>query len=213
MEDGFSHKSDQAATAFPDFSHNFEVVSSRTRSELIQTIDEVKSYLNTVKKNNGFFPEVSKNSKKLMDQWGNDPETETKPPFFFQGPETAPVYILDSGNQFFKGKSGELLVKILGAMTLAPDQVFICTVDDLKTLDKKIDAGSPKIIITLGAKAGKTVLKKEQPLETFRGRFFEYRGIPVMPTFHPSLLIKDPQYKRQVWDDMKQVMACAGLGQ
>ncbi len=96
-------------------------------------------------------------------------------------------------------------------MNLSQDQIFICNCDDLEALNAKINIHSPKIIITLGSKAGKLICKTENPLTEFRGRFFEYQGVKVMPTFHPSLLIKDPQYKRQVWEDMKQVMAVAGL--
>ena len=131
--------------------------------------------------------------------------------FFSQGPENAGIYILDSIGRFFKGKSGELLIKIMGAMNLSIDQVFICNVDDIPAVCKQIDNNIPKVIITLGSKAGKILLNTDQPLESFRGKFFKFHGIRVMPTFHPSLLVKDPKYKRQVWEDMKQVMTYAGL--
>ena len=130
--------------------------------------------------------------------------------FFFEGPENATIFIIDSDTGFFKGKSGELLTKILKAMNLSPDSVFICNADDLGLVHEKIKTICPEIIITLGTKAGQSLLQIKSPLEQFRGKFHEYNGIKVMPTFHPSLLLKHPEYKRQVWEDMKRVMENMG---
>lgn len=190
--------------------------SADIRAELLDVINEFRFYLGSVRQTSRFFPTLSKSSQKIIEQWEtplqkND-EFDLAPDFFSEGSVNSAVFILDSDNRFFKGESGELLVKILKAMNLGLDQVFICTTDNLSALNEKIDDGCPEMIITLGSKAGKTIAKTDQPLQAFRGRFFEYRGIPVMPTFHPSLLLKDPRYKRDVWEDMKQVMACMGLG-
>ncbi|MFH2057802.1 MAG: uracil-DNA glycosylase [Pseudomonadota bacterium] len=195
--------------------------SSHIRSEFLKTIQDFKGHLFSIKKENGFFPGISKESELLMNEWGYDSpgdlsgdlsgDSYGEDLFFSQGSETASIYILDSMGRFFKGKSGELLVKIMKAMSLSIDQVFICNVDDIKAVCKRIDHNIPKVIITLGSKAGKLLLNTDQSLESFRGKFFKFHGIQVMPTFHPSLLIKDAQYKRQVWEDMKQVMTYAGL--
>jgi len=96
-------------------------------------------------------------------------------------------------------------------MHVTPDDVFICNTGDDRSIHKKIKTASPKVIITLGTKASQSLLKIRQPLEQLRGKFHEYNGIKVMPTYHPSLLLNHPEYKRQVWEDMKQVMDYTGL--
>lgn len=191
--------------------------SDTIRSEFLKTIQDFKGHLLSIKKENLFFHGISKASEHLINEWGYDSpyissgDSLGEDLFFSQGSETSAIYILDSTGRFFKGKSGELLVKIMGAMNLSIDQVFICTVDDIRAVCKRIDNNPVKVIITLGSKAGKLLLNTDQSLESFRGEFFKYHGIQTMPTFHPSLLIKAPKYKRQVWEDMKQVMTYAGL--
>jgi uracil-DNA glycosylase len=156
-----------------------------------------------------FFPVLSEKSLEIMDQWKND--HGSGPPFFSSGPPTSAIYMVDSTARFYEGKSGALLIKIVSAMNLSTDQVFICNCDNLFVFDRTIKKYQPRIIITLGSKAGKALTRCQESLTVFRGKFFEYQGIRVMPTFHPSLLVKDPQYKRHVWEDLKQVMAAAGL--
>jgi DNA polymerase len=186
-----------------------------TPTDCIEVIREFSRYLSDLKKNAGFYPGISKTSGDIIGQWG-EKSMKGNPAvsgdcFFFQGSEKSPVYIVDSLGRFFEGKTGELLVKILGAMTLSKDQVFICNADNLPMLSQKIKKNNPMVVIAMGSKAGKALLGKSLPLDTFRGRFFDYQGVRVMPTYHPALLVKDPSYKRQVWEDMKQVMAFAGL--
>lgn len=176
--------------------------------KMIQVIKDFSQYLLFQKQTGNTFLNLSEESETLINNWG------TKSPsmnFFFEGPENATIFIIDSGTGFFKGKSGELLTKILKAMKLSPDSVLICNADDLESVHEKIKTICPEIIITLGTKAGQSLLQIKRPLEQFRGKFYEYNGIKVMPTFHPSLLLKQPNYKRQVWEDMKRVMENAGL--
>ena len=175
--------------------------------KMIQVIKDFSQYLLFQKKTGNTFLNLSEESETLINNWG------TKSPsmnFFFEGPENATIFIIDSDTGFFKGKSGELLTKILKAMNLSPDSVFICNADDLGLVHEKIKTICPEIIITLGTKAGQSLLQIKSPLEQFRGKFHEYNGIKVMPTFHPSLLLKHPEYKRQVWEDMKRVMENLG---
>ncbi len=108
-------------------------------------------------------------------------------------------------------ESGKLLEKILNAMNLSLDSVFICTVTDKKTLKKTIKSISPKVVITLGTKACHSILNNKASLKQVHGKFQDFHGVKVMPTFHPSLLLKHPEYKRQVWEDMKLVIDYAGL--
>ena len=179
------------------------------QTELIRVIEDFSQYLSIQKEAGNTVLGISEKSKNLINNWGT--KARVREPFFFEGPENAPVFILDSEGCFFKGESGQLLVKILSAMKLTLDSVFICNSGDIQSVHAKIKLISPRVIITLGTRAGQSLLNISQPLADFRGKFHEYNGIKVMPTFHPSLLLKRPQFKRQVWEDMKLVMEYAGL--
>jgi DNA polymerase len=96
-------------------------------------------------------------------------------------------------------------------MVLSPDTVFICNSDMPLLVKERIRKVLPKVIITLGEEAGRALLGSDFCLKEQRGNFHEFEGIKVMPTFHPSLLLEMPQFKRQVWEDMKLVMEYAGL--
>jgi len=179
------------------------------KDDFFQIIRDFSGYLALQKKSGNSCLCISKESEVIINAWGKT--EEPNPLFFFEGSETADFFIIDSGTHFYKGKSGQLLKKILKAMNVTPDDVFICNTGDDRSIHKKIKTVSPKMIIALGTKASQSLLKIRQPLEQLRGKFHEYNGIKVMPTYHPSLLLKHPEYKRQVWEDMKQVMDYTGL--
>ena len=179
------------------------------KTEFIRVIKDFSQYLSSQKEIGNTFFGISKNSEDLINNWGT--KSRTQDLFFFEGPENALIFIIDSEGSFFKGQSGELLIKILNAMNLSSDSVFICNAGDARSVHEKIKTICPKIIITLGTKTGQALLNIKKPLEQFRGKFYEYHGIKVMPTYHPSLLLKQPQFKRQVWEDMKLVMEYVGL--
>ena len=123
----------------------------------------------------------------------------------------------------FVGKSGGLLTKIIEAMGLkrndvyianilkcrppdnrppAPDEILACR-DNLR---RQINAIRPKVICTLGKFASQTLLNTETPISALRGKFGTYNGIKVMPTFHPAYLLRNPGDKKLVWEDMKKIM-------
>jgi len=123
----------------------------------------------------------------------------------------------------FVGEAGKLLEKILLAMNLSRETVYICNVikcrppgnrdphpDEIVAcepfLKQQLAAIKPEIIITLGRFAAQTLLKTTTPVGKLRGRWYEYEGIALMPTFHPAYLLRNPSGKRPVWEDMKQVM-------
>jgi DNA polymerase len=127
----------------------------------------------------------------------------------------------------FVGKAGQLLDKIVAAMGFARDDVYIANVvkcrppenrapesDEVAScspfLKRQIDLVAPKIICTLGTHATQTVLKTEARISTLRGEFHMMDGIPVMPTYHPAFLLRTPEMKRFVWEDMKKI--CKLLG-
>jgi DNA polymerase len=68
----------------------------------------------------------------------------------------------------------------------------------------------PKVICTLGKFASQTLLKTETPITALRGKFQEYDGIKVMPTFHPAYLLRNPQDKKLVWEDMRKILKQLG---
>jgi DNA polymerase len=69
----------------------------------------------------------------------------------------------------------------------------------------------PEVIVTLGKFAAQALLRDGTPITRMRGRWREYEGIPVMPTFHPAYLLRSPNEKGKVWEDLKQVMKKLGL--
>ncbi len=178
------------------------------QTQFLRILNDFTHYLQLLKQNNTAFIDISEPSKALILEWESAVKTEK---IYSQGPGNASVFLIDSTGDFYSGKSGRLLEKILAAMTLTSNAVFICNAGDEAAVGQKIAAVSPKVIITLGEAAGQSLLGTKAPVQQFRGKFFDFQGIPVMPTFHPSLLLHKPQYKRHVWEDMKQVMDYLGL--
>jgi uracil-DNA glycosylase family 4 len=123
----------------------------------------------------------------------------------------------------FVGEAGRLLDRILQAMGLHRDDVYLCNVlkcrppnnrdpqpEEVATceafLARQIAAISPQVIIGLGRFAVHSLVKTNAPISKLRGEWQSYQGIPLMPTYHPAYLLSNPEGKRDVWDDMKQVL-------
>lgn len=137
----------------------------------------------------------------------------------------APGFNEDLKGEPFIGRAGQLLTKIIEAMNLSRQKVYISNVVKCRppnnrtptTLEREtcknlllvaqIAIIQPKIICTLGSPSTKALLGDEVQISQVRGKFFEYQGIPVMPTFHPAYLLRNQVEKRTVWEDMKQIMA------
>ncbi len=124
----------------------------------------------------------------------------------------------------FVGAAGQLLTKIIAAIGLTREEVYIANIvkcrppgnrdpkeDEIQTcipfLRAQIRVIQPRIICTLGAPASKTLLNTTAPISRLRGRFHELDGIQVMPTYHPAYLLRNPEQKRPVWEDMQKVQA------
>jgi uracil-DNA glycosylase family 4 len=122
----------------------------------------------------------------------------------------------------FVGRAGQLLTKIIEAIELARDDVYIANVikcrppqnrnpepDEVETCEpflfRQIDIIKPKVIVALGKFAAQALLRTDAPISRLRGRVFEYRGSKLIPTFHPAYLLRNPSSKREVWEDMKLV--------
>ena len=122
----------------------------------------------------------------------------------------------------FVGRAGELLTRIIEAIELTREEVYIANIvkcrppnnrdpkpDEIQTclpfLLKQLEAIKPRIICCLGTFAAQTLLGTEERISALRGRFHTYQGAKLMPTYHPAFLLRNPQFKRNVWEDMKMI--------
>jgi DNA polymerase len=122
----------------------------------------------------------------------------------------------------FVGRAGQLLTKIIEAIALKREDVYIANVikcrppenrnpepDEVATCEpflfRQIDIIKPKVIVALGKFGAQTLLRTLDPISRLRGRVFDYRGAKLIPTFHPAYLLRNPSSKREVWEDMKLV--------
>lgn len=143
-------------------------------------------------------------------------------PLMFVG--EAPGEQEDKRGEPFVGPAGELLDKMIEAMGWSRQSVYIANTtkcrppgnrdpqpDELEQcmpfLEAQIASIRPRIIVTLGKPAANQVLGTDAPISALRGTFHERFGALVMPTFHPAYLLRDPNKKREVWSDLKLVMA------
>jgi uracil-DNA glycosylase len=127
----------------------------------------------------------------------------------------------------FVGRAGQLLTKMIEAMGFRRDEVYIANVikcrppgnrnpepDEIATCEpflfQQIAAIQPKVVVALGAFAARTLLRTDAPISRLRGRLYDYRGAKLIPTFHPSFLLRSPGYKREAWDDLKKALAELG---
>ncbi|HUR19996.1 MAG TPA: uracil-DNA glycosylase [Vicinamibacterales bacterium] len=124
----------------------------------------------------------------------------------------------------FVGRAGQLLTKIIEAIGMRRDDVYIANVikcrppgnrnpepDEVSTcepfLAQQIDIVKPRVIVALGTFAAHLLLRTDAPISRIRGVVHQYRGASLIPTFHPAYLLRSPDRKRDVWDDMKKVRA------
>jgi DNA polymerase len=151
---------------------------------------------------------------------------------FGVGAEDAPIVFVgeapgeqeDKRGEPFVGPAGELLDKMIEAMGWSRAQVYITNIlmcrppgnrnpqpDEVAScspfLDAKLVAIAPRVIIALGRPAANTLLGNDAPISALRGRFHMRHGVKVMPTFHPAYLLREPDRKRDAWNDLKLVMA------
>jgi uracil-DNA glycosylase len=145
-----------------------------------------------------------------------------------EGPADARLVVVGEGpgrtedetGRPFVGKAGELLTKILSAIELPREQVFICNVvkcrppenrlpqyDEIAAcvpyLYRQIDLLKPAAILAMGGTAAQTLLNTKQSLGALRNQVHRFRGIPVIVTYHPAALLRNPNWKRPTWDDVR----------
>jgi DNA polymerase len=134
-----------------------------------------------------------------------------------------PGYEEDQQAEPFVGPAGQLLTKIIAAINLIRKQVYICNIVKCRPpgnrnpetaemdtcfpfLERQIAAIQPDYICALGAIAAQTLMNTTEPISKLRGRFHQYKGINVIVTYHPAYLLRNPEKKRDVWEDMKMLM-------
>lgn len=123
----------------------------------------------------------------------------------------------------FVGRAGKLLDKMIEAMGLERDDVYIANIvksrppenrdpraDEVDAcwpyLERQVEIVAPRIICTLGRPASHTLLDSDSPMGALRGRWFKFRGIPVLPTYHPAYLLRSPRQKKVVWQDLRKLI-------
>ncbi|HEX9801562.1 MAG TPA: uracil-DNA glycosylase [Thermoanaerobaculia bacterium] len=136
----------------------------------------------------------------------------------------------DRQGEPFVGRAGELLNKILAAIGMRREEVYIANIVKCRPpgnrdpqadeaaacrgyLDAQIDLVRPEVLVALGRVAAQALLGNNLPIGRMRGQWHTVRGIPTMVTYHPAALLRDASYKRPTWEDMQQVrdrLAAAG---
>lgn len=210
--------------------------------ELKELVGLTKQYIQELKKSGISSIAVDNPKQKTLQQFYNEikdckqcPLHKTRKNFVFgegnPGAELvfvgeAPGYDEDQQGRPFVGRAGQLLTKIIEAMGLKREDVYICNVlkcrppgnrvpqpDEIKAcmaylvtqlslLKKK------KVICCLGFYPAKSLLGLDLLMKDMRGNWYEYGGTPVMVTYHPAYLLRNPAEKRKVWNDMKKVKEC-----
>lgn len=140
----------------------------------------------------------------------------------------APGYDEDVQGIPFVGRSGQLLTKMIQAMGLSREDVYICNILKCRPTDnrnplpeeiiscipflkRQLDVIKPEVICALGGFATKALLEKTEGITRLRGHFHDYRGVKLMPVFHPAYLLRNENKKREAWEDLQKVMAVLGL--
>ena len=147
-----------------------------------------------------------------------------------QGDEHAPLMLIGEGpgqvedeeGLAFVGPAGQLLTRMLAAISLPRDRVYICNMVKCRPPNNRVPEIAeteacrlhlrnqfalvrPKVIVLLGSTAAKGILGPEIRITRDRGRWYERKGVWFMPTYHPSALLRDPAKKREAWEDMQSL--------
>ena len=134
----------------------------------------------------------------------------------------APGYEEDLKGRPFMGQAGQLLTRILRAIGLTREDVYISNIikcrppgnrnpepDEIAAcipfLRRQVGAIRPRLICALGTFAAQTLLETNTPISQLRGRFHSYENVPLLPTYHPAYLLRNPGKKRDVWEDMQKL--------
>ncbi len=129
----------------------------------------------------------------------------------------------DNQGRPFVGRAGQLLTRIILAMGIKREDVYICNIlkcrppgnrnpkeEEIAScepfLTKQLEAINPQVICALGTFAARTLLRTEVPISAIRGKFQDFHGRKLMPTYHPAYLLRNPDAKKLVWEDVQKIM-------
>jgi len=187
-----------------------ENVSERVVKSEIQTLTDVQKTLGDCKR-----CKLHRTRRTIVFGEGNEKAT-----LMFVG--EGPGYDEDVQGRPFVGKAGQLLTKIIESINLSREEVYIANIvkcrppqnrnpetDEIQScnpfLMDQIRVIRPRIICALGSFAAQTLLKTSTKISELRGKIFDIEGIKVIPTYHPAFLLRNPERKRDVWEDMKKI--------
>lgn len=128
----------------------------------------------------------------------------------------------DATGRPFVGRAGQLLTKIIESIDIKREDCYICNIlkcrppgnrdpekDEVAACEsflfRQIASIQPRLIVALGTHGAQTLLRTKEPISKLRGRFHDYRGTKLLATFHPAYLLRDPNRKKDTWEDMKKV--------
>lgn len=191
-------------------------VSPRVKGIEVENLEDIRSDMGDCKR-----CDLSALRSNLVFGEGN-PEAD----LVFAG--EAPGADEDMQGRPFVGRAGQLLTRIIEAMGLKREDVYICNIlkcrppgnrnpkpEEIEKCEpfliRQIESIKPKAICALGTFAAKTLLKTDAPISMLRGRFHLYHDIQLMPTYHPAYLLRNPGAKKLVWQDMQMIMEEMGL--
>jgi DNA polymerase len=129
----------------------------------------------------------------------------------------------------FVGRAGRLLTRIIESMGLERKDVYIANIvkcrppnnrapqdDEIQVcmpfVIRQIEAIRPRVICALGAVAAQALLKTTVPITRLRGRFYDFHGTRLLPTYHPAYLLRNPSKKRETWEDVQKIMELLAEG-
>ena len=228
------------------------MINKDTSQSLYEVTDDLKNYLSYMKRLGFEGLSLSGDSLKILNQWNGRPVVETldvikedlgdchrcklssgrKHIVFGAGNPKARLVLVGEGPGYeediqgapFVGRAGQLLTKILEAIKLTRDDVYICNIikcrppknrnpeqDEIASclpfVQRQIKAIKPKFICALGTFAAQTLLQTKTPISRLRGEFHPYEDILLLPTYHPAYLLRNPNKKRDVWEDVQKLQA------
>ena len=225
------------------------MITEKDLSEYKQALYSLKHYLQSVDESGGPSPFASPAAAKEPENKHRRRETlqeivddigdcrrcplckERKTIVFGEGNPKAKLMFIGEGpgadedaqGRPFVGRAGQLLDKMIVAMKLKREDVYIANVVKcrppgnrapkpleaetcIQFLDRQIRAINPKIICALGTVAAQYLLDTDRPISVMRGKFHDRNGVKLMPTYHPAYLLRNPEAKKMVWEDLQLIM-------
>lgn len=194
-----------------------ESVMSRTKSASLPVLETTEVSLEAIREDIGDCRRCKLHERRRTIVFGEG-NPQAKLVFIGEGPGAEE----DSTGRPFVGRAGQLLDKIIAAIGLKREDVYIANVvkcrppnnrpperDEVDTCEqflfRQLALIKPKVIVTLGSPAFQCLLRTRESISRARGEWRDLNGIRLMPTFHPAFLLRSPDKKREVWEDMKKV--------